>query len=120
VAHKRLRQEEPLEIRPLGLDHQRVYLSTMTLNLTIVSSAGVWQCSDHRLVELDPRSGQVVRVIDDFSVKHVIFRCPDGSALLAYSGRAWLLASYYLRRVGLCKPQKRSAAGAHPPTAPSI
>jgi hypothetical protein len=55
--------------------------SEMTLNQTIVSRAGIWQCSDHRLV--NPGTGEVV---DDYSIKHAILRCTDGSALLAYAG----------------------------------
>src|SRR5712691_6613249 len=53
----------------------------MTLNLTIVNTWGIWQCSDHRLV--DPATGELV---DNYSIKHVILRCPDGAALLAYAG----------------------------------
>jgi hypothetical protein len=57
------------------------HATRMTLNLTIVNPFGVWQCSDHRLT--DPATWKSV---DDHSIKHVIFRCPDGSALLAYAG----------------------------------
>src|SRR6266567_527499 len=53
----------------------------MTLNLTIVNPWGIWQCSDHRLT--DTVTGKLV---DDYSIKHVILRCPDGAALLAYAG----------------------------------
>ena len=53
----------------------------MTLNMTVIASWGIWQCSDHRLV--DPVTGQLVQ---DDSAKHVILRFPDGGALLAYSG----------------------------------
>ena len=53
----------------------------MTLNLTIVSVWGVWQCSDNRLV--DAATG---RVVSDYSVKQVELICSDGSALLAYAG----------------------------------
>ena len=53
----------------------------MTLNLTIVNSWGIWQCSDGRLVDLSTR-----KVTDDYSVKHVTLRCPDGVALIAYAG----------------------------------
>ncbi len=53
----------------------------MTLNLTIVNRYGAWQCSDHRLTDL--ASGNC---IDDTNVKHVILRCPDGSALIAFAG----------------------------------
>lgn len=53
----------------------------MTLNLTIVNPFGIWQCSDHRLT--DPVT---CKPTDNHSIKHVIFRCPDGSALLAYAG----------------------------------
>lgn len=53
----------------------------MTLNLTIINRWGIWQSSDHRLT--DTATG---RVVDDDSIKHVILRCPDGAALLAYAG----------------------------------
>lgn len=53
----------------------------MTLNQTIINRWGAWQSSDHRTVDLT--NGQV---IDDYSVKQVILRCPDGAALLAYAG----------------------------------
>lgn len=53
----------------------------MTLNLTIANRWGIWQSSDHRLT--DAKTGKVV---DDYSVKHLILRCPDGAALLCYAG----------------------------------
>lgn len=53
----------------------------MTFTLTLVNDHGVWQSSDLRLS--DPRTGALV---DDYSVKHVAFKCPDGSALLTYAG----------------------------------
>lgn len=53
----------------------------MTLNQTIVNQWGIWQCSDHRLV--NPATG---RVVTNHSIKHVILRCTDGAALLAYAG----------------------------------
>jgi len=53
----------------------------MTLNLTIISTWGIWQSSDHRLVDT-----ATSMPLDNFSVKHVLLRCPDGSALLAYAG----------------------------------
>jgi hypothetical protein len=53
----------------------------MTLNLMLINQGGVWQSSDFRLT--DPRTSAVK---DDFSVKHVAFRCRDGAALLAYCG----------------------------------
>jgi len=56
-------------------------IQDMTLNLTVVNAWGIWQCSDHRLV--DPATGKVG---DNRSIKHVILRCPDGAALLAYAG----------------------------------
>jgi len=55
----------------------------MTLNQTIINKWGIWQCSDHRVT--DVATG---KVIDDYSIKHVILRCPDGAALLAYEGAA--------------------------------
>lgn len=53
----------------------------MTINLTIINPFGVWQGSDHRLTDPNTRL-----VVDDYSIKHVIIRCPDGAALLAYAG----------------------------------
>ena len=53
----------------------------LTLNLTIVNPWGIWQCSDHRLTNTVTR-----KVEDDYSIKHLILRCPDGAALLAYAG----------------------------------
>jgi hypothetical protein len=53
----------------------------MTLNLTIVSTWGIWQSSDHRL-----RDTVTGKLVDDYSIKQVSFRCPDGAALLAYAG----------------------------------
>src|SRR6266446_4609182 len=53
----------------------------MSLNLTIVNKWGIWQCSDHRVT--NPETGKIE---DDFSVKHVLFTCPDGKALLVYAG----------------------------------
>jgi hypothetical protein len=53
----------------------------VTLNLTIINPWGIWQSSDLRLV--DPATWKLV---DDYSIKHVNFRCRDGDALLAYAG----------------------------------
>lgn len=53
----------------------------MTLNLTLITPSGAWQCADHRLT--DPRSG---RPIDDYTHKHLSLRCPDGSALITFAG----------------------------------
>lgn len=53
----------------------------MSLNLTIINSSGAWQCSDHRLS--DPRSAKPT---EDTSSKHVVLRCTDGTALIAYVG----------------------------------
>ena len=55
----------------------------MTINLTIISRFGVWQASDHRLSYLEPRQGY-----EDRTVKHVVLRCADGVALIAYAGLA--------------------------------
>jgi hypothetical protein len=53
----------------------------MTLNLMLINQHGIWQSSDFRLT--DPATGTLV---DDFSAKHVSFRCSDGTALLMYCG----------------------------------
>jgi len=53
----------------------------VSLNLTIINQHGMWQCSDHRLVNTS--SG---RVEDDDSVKQVTLRCQDGTAVIAYAG----------------------------------
>jgi hypothetical protein len=52
-----------------------------------VSERGIWQCSDRRVTL---REGQRERVIDDDSIKHVDLRFADGSALLAYTGLAYI------------------------------
>ncbi len=70
----------PPRRRPFQLNLKAVR-KAMTLNLTIVNSAGIWQSSDHRLVDQD-----TLKLLDDFSIKHVNLRCPDGAALLAYAG----------------------------------
>src|SRR5271154_4540188 len=53
----------------------------MTFTLTLINQHGVWQSSDLRLT--DPRTGEVK---DDYSTKHVGFRCTDGATLLTYAG----------------------------------
>jgi hypothetical protein len=53
----------------------------MSLNLTIVNQFGMWQCSDHRLVNT-----ATMQLHDDESVKQVQLKCRDGSALIAYAG----------------------------------
>lgn len=53
----------------------------MTLNLTIVSSWGIWQCTDSRLTRWPD-----VRRYEDSSIKHLHILCSDGSALITYSG----------------------------------
>jgi hypothetical protein len=55
----------------------------VTLTMTIVAPWGVWQCADHRLIWIE--RGKVTDR-EDFSVKHVAVRCPDGVALITYSG----------------------------------
>jgi hypothetical protein len=65
----------------------------MTLVLMAVNERGVWQCSDRRVTlrERERERGRVrERAIDDDSIKHVSLRFPDGSALLAYTGLAYL------------------------------
>ena len=51
--------------------------------MTIVAPWGVWQCADHRLVWIE-RGKASER--EDVSVKHLAIRCPDGVALISYSG----------------------------------
>ena len=53
----------------------------MTLNITMVAPWGIWQSFDHRLT--DPNTG---RVVNDRSMKHISVRCPDGAALITYTG----------------------------------
>jgi len=51
----------------------------MTLNITLATSRGIWQSSDHRLTV----NGQPV---DDYSIKHLSLTCQDGRALISYTG----------------------------------
>jgi hypothetical protein len=53
----------------------------MTLNITMVAPWGLWQSSDYRLT--NPRTGQVE---DDASGKFMGVVCPDGAALITYTG----------------------------------
>src|SRR5688572_18219821 len=53
----------------------------MSLNLTIINHFGIWQCSDHRLVNT-----VTMRLEDDESIKQVQMRCRDGTATIAYVG----------------------------------
>jgi hypothetical protein len=53
----------------------------MTLNLMLITPWGIWQSSDHRLT--DPRTGELV---DDYSMKQISMHCPDGAALITYTG----------------------------------
>ena len=53
----------------------------MSLNITIVAPWGIWQCSDHRLTNL-----QTGAVYDHYSMKQVTLHCPDGAALITYAG----------------------------------
>ena len=53
----------------------------MTLTVTLINRHGIWQSSDLRIC--DPRTKTLV---DDYSIKHVGFRCPDGAALVTYAG----------------------------------
>jgi hypothetical protein len=55
----------------------------VTLTMTIVAPWGVWQSADHRLVWIE-RGKATER--EDVSVKHLAIRCPDGVALISYSG----------------------------------
>jgi hypothetical protein len=55
----------------------------VTLNMTIVAPWGVWQCYDHRLTKI---KGTSVLWREDLSVKHVTLQCPDGGALITYTG----------------------------------
>jgi hypothetical protein len=61
----------------------------VTLTMTIVAPWGVWQCSDHRVtwLEWDTRLRRWrVHDPEDHSMKHVMVRCRDGTALITYSG----------------------------------
>jgi predicted ester cyclase len=49
----------------------------------LVTPWGVWQSSDFRLT----RSG---RTFNEWSIKHVCVRCPDGTALITYTGAGWV------------------------------
>jgi hypothetical protein len=51
----------------------------VTLNLTLINWHGAWQCSDHR-VSIEGRP------VDDIATRHVVLRCRDGAALVAYAG----------------------------------
>ncbi|MET7700420.1 hypothetical protein [Streptomyces sp. NPDC005485] len=53
----------------------------MTLAITLVTPNGVWGSTDHRLTTYPGG-----RLVTDSSVKHVVIRCHDGSALLSYTG----------------------------------
>jgi len=53
----------------------------MTLNITMVNKAGVWQCSDFRTA--NRLSG---RLVSDRSMKQVGIKCPDGFVALTYTG----------------------------------
>lgn len=57
----------------------------MTLIITVVAPWGVWQANDHRLTH-----GASGRSIPGEHPKHVHLDCPDGQALLAYTGTAWI------------------------------
>jgi hypothetical protein len=51
----------------------------VTLNLTLINSHGAWQCSDHRV----SNEGHSVHAA---TTKHIVLRCRDGAALIAYAG----------------------------------
>ena len=53
----------------------------MSLNLTIVGPFGIWQSSDHRLVNTT-----TMRLEDDEASKSVHLHCRDGTALTAFAG----------------------------------
>jgi hypothetical protein len=53
----------------------------MTLTVTLINQHGIWQSADCRLTHRGTGA-----VVDDFSVKQVGFKCPDGRATLAYAG----------------------------------
>jgi hypothetical protein len=53
----------------------------MTFTIALVNQHGVWQSADMRLTDLKTHE-----LRDDYSMKHVRFRCPDGAALLTYTG----------------------------------
>lgn len=53
----------------------------MTLAISLVTPQGIWASVDHRLTVFP--TGQL---LTDSSVKHVVLRCPDGAALISYTG----------------------------------
>jgi len=53
----------------------------MTLAITLVTESGVWASTDHRLT-----AHPTGTLITDGSVKQVVIRCPDGAALVSYTG----------------------------------
>ena len=56
---------------------------SLTLVMSIAAPWGIWQCADHRLTHID---GGSVRTYEDTSVKSVALKCPDGIALISYTG----------------------------------
>lgn len=55
----------------------------MTLVVTIITEWGIWQSCDYRLSQnVTGKWGSV----DDWSPKHVGVKCPDGKALISYTG----------------------------------
>lgn len=70
----------------------------MSLNLTLLNQYGVWQCSDHRIIDLISR-----KIIDDSSLKHLPMLCTDGHLLLAYAGIGTMRAARSLIEVPLAQ-----------------
>ncbi len=52
----------------------------MTLNITVITPWGVWQSADNRVAD---KQG---KLLDDYSIKNVGIRCPDGAVLMTYAG----------------------------------
>lgn len=57
----------------------------MTLIVTVIKEDHIWQSSDNRISFSDGS------MRDDESVKHVGIKCPDGTALLGWTGHAGLV-----------------------------
>lgn len=60
----------------------------MTLIITAIKNETIWQSSDNRISI--KRLGQKPVFRDDNSIKHVTIECPNGTALLAWTGLAEL------------------------------
>jgi hypothetical protein len=61
----------------------------VTLNMTIVAPWGIWQCSDHRVTDLQQDARTKIWKVTgtrDHSMKSIEVRCHDGAAVITYCG----------------------------------